>query len=174
MFRRRDGWKMHCDRHTLPSITALTKPVIILLNRLTMRPEARRRVYFPLPVGSIYWEDEMPSRQDKAGLSVAERKAVNRLFSLRREIWHGAELSPEDAAFWEAARAEAPAWALFQRLSLSDDDHEFLKQAEEEGEKAFEMLCAEADEVEITDKGEGCQKFSLIFDLTKDKDRPHD
>jgi hypothetical protein len=35
-------------------------------------------------------------------------------------------------------------------------------------------MCAKADKVEVTDKGDGLQEFSLIFDLTKDKDRWQD
>jgi hypothetical protein len=60
---------------------------------------------------------------------------------------------------------------LFQRLPLSNDDREFLKAVEAEAEKAFETMCAEADKVEITDKGDGSEEFRLTFDLTKDKDR---
>jgi hypothetical protein len=155
-------------------MSALTDTVIAILNRLTMRPDAVRSWIFFFPVGNIFWNDEMPDYPDKASFSAIERKMVHRLFEIRRKIWHGADLSAEDAAFWEAARSEAPDWALFQRLSLSDDDREFLKQVEDEAEKAFEMMCAKADKVEVTDNGDGLQEFSLIFDLTKDKDRWQD
>ena len=157
------------EQRTLMS--ALTEALIAVLNRLTVRPDAARRWAFFFPVGNILWEDEMPDSRDKWGMSAIERKTVNRLFEIRRQIWHGAELSAEEAAFWEAARSEAPDWALFQRLSLSDDDREYLKQVEEEAEKAFEMMCAEADKVEVRDKGDGVEEFSLTFDLTKDEDR---
>jgi len=60
--------------------------------------------------------------------------------------------------------------ASLQRLSLSEDDRKFLKQVEEEAEKATEMLPAEADEVEITNSGNGSQEVRLKFDLTKDTD----
>jgi hypothetical protein len=79
--------------------------------------------------------------------------------------------SAEDAGFWEAARLEAPKWALFQRLSLSDDDREFLESVGKNVEKAFEMLCGEADEVTVSDKGDGTEEISVTFDLTKEKDR---
>jgi hypothetical protein len=148
---------------------ALTDALVATLNRLTMRRDAARNWVFFFPVGNIFWEDEMPGYPDKASLSAVERDMVHRLFEIRRKLWHGADLSPEDAAFWESARAKAPAWALFHRLSLSDDDREFLKEVEEEAEKAFEMMCAKADKVEVRDKGDGLQEFSLIFDLTKDR-----
>jgi hypothetical protein len=152
-------------------MSALTDAVIAILNRLTMRPDAARSWIFFFPVGNILWQDEMPDPTDKAGISAIEWDMVHRLFEIRRKIWHGADLSAEDAAFWEAARSEAPDWALFQRLSPFDDDSRFLKEVEEEAEKAFEMMCAKADKVEVRDKGDGFQEFSLIFDLTKDKDR---
>ncbi len=152
-------------------MSALTDAVVAILNRLTMRPDAARSWIFFFPVGNIFWQDEMPDPTDKAGISAIERNMVYRLFEIRRKIWHGADLFAEDAAFWEAARSEAPHWALFQRLSLSDDDREFLVQVEEQAEKAFEMMCAEADKVDVRDKGDGLQEFSLTFDLTKDRRR---
>jgi hypothetical protein len=152
----------------------LTDAVVAIVNRLSIRPDAARRWVIFFPVGNIFWEDELPGYPDKASLSAVERDMVHRLFEIRRRIWHEEELSAEDAAFWEAARSEAQDWALFQRLSLSDDDREFLRQVEEEAEKAFEMMCAKADKVDVRDKGDGLQEFSLIFDLTKGEDRWQD
>jgi hypothetical protein len=167
---RRIRWKMRSNGHTLPSMSPLTDTVVAILNRLTLRPDATRGWIVFFPVGNIFWQDEMPDPKDKARISAIEGQMVDRLFEIRRQIWHGANLSAEDAAFWDAARSEAPHWALFQRLSLSDDDRRYLKEVEEEAEKAFEIMCAEADKVEVTDKGDGLQEFRLTFDLTKDRD----
>src|SRR5271163_2643245 len=150
-------------------MSALTDVVVGVLNRLTLRPDAARSPIFFIGGGSIFWRDEMPDFDTKRKFSTAEHKMVNRLFEIRREIWSGAELSPEDEAFWEAARSEAPKWALFQRLSLSEDDRECVKRAEEEGEKILEMMCAEADEVKVIEMSDGTQEFRLGFDLTKDR-----
>jgi hypothetical protein len=151
-------------------MSVLTDAVADVLNRLTMRPDAARSWIIFFPDGSIFWEDEMPSDADRSKFSATERKMVDRLFEIRRRIWRGAELSPEDEAFWEAARSEAPDWALFQRLSLSDDDRKYLQQVEEEAEKEFQTMCARADKVEVRDKGDGTEEISLTFDLTKDRE----
>jgi len=152
-------------------MSALTDAVADVLNGLPMRPDAARSWILFVGDGSIFWEDEMPDFAVRSKFSTTESKTVDRLFEIRRKIWSGAELPPEDEAFWEAARSQAPDWALFQRLSLSDDDREFLQQVEKEAEKAFEMMCAEADEVKVSDKGDGVEEISLTFDLTRDKDR---
>ena len=149
----------------------LTEAVITTLNKLTLRPDAARHWAFFLPVGNIFWDDEMPGQVDKSKFSADEWSMVHQLFLIRREIWHGAKLPAEQAELWESARSEAPNWALFHRLSLSDDDYDLLKQVEGEAEKAFEIMCAEADKVEIRDVGDGRQEFSLSFDLTKDRRR---
>src|SRR5271170_2235261 len=118
-------------------MSVLTDAVVDVLNRLTLRPDAERSWRFFIGDGKIYWQDEMPDHGVLSKFSADEWSMFNRLFEIRRKIWRGAELSSEDKAFWEAARSEAPDWALFQRLSLSDDDREDLKQVEEEAEKAF-------------------------------------
>ena len=147
-------------------MSALTDAVIALVNQLRMRPDATRRVSI-LPLGSIFWEDEWPEYAKFVALSDEEKESILRLYSLRRKIWDGAELPAEDALFWETAQAEAPDWALFHRLWLSDADREYRKKAEGECDKAFEMLCSEADECEVADKSHGLQEFRLKFDLTK-------
>jgi len=151
-------------------MSALTDAVADVLNRLTLRPDAARSWVFFIGDGSIFWQDEMPSHEVKSKFSTAEHKMVDRLFEIRRKIWRGAELSSEDEAFWAAARSEAPDWALFQRLSLSDDDRKYLQEVEEEAEKEFQTMCARADKVEVRDKGDGVEEISLIFDLTKNRE----
>jgi hypothetical protein len=91
----------------------LTDTVIATLNGLPMCSEARREVCL-IPLGSIYWEDEIPDLAVLARLS--EIDMIWRMFCIRFKIWDGEERPAEDAAFWEAARAEVPKWALFARL----------------------------------------------------------
>jgi hypothetical protein len=162
-------WGTGASQVRLTHMNVLTEAVADVLNRLTLRPDAARSWILFIGDGSIFWRDEMPDFATKRKFSTVEHKMVDRLFEIRRKIWSGAELSAEDEGFWEAARLEAPKWALYQRLSLSDDDREYIRQVEEEAEKAFEMLCAEADEVKVTDKGDGTEEISVRFDLTKDR-----
>ena len=64
----------------------LTDAIIDLLRRLAVRADARRMVSL-IPLGSIYWEDEMPDYLDLAKLSEDERNAVWRLFAIRFKVW---------------------------------------------------------------------------------------
>jgi hypothetical protein len=108
---------------------ALTDAIIAILRSLPVRPGARI-VTSLIPLGSIYWEDEMPDFQDERKLSLAERRAIYRLFAIRFKIWDDKTLSPDEQTFWDTARAEAPNWALFHRLALSVEEHHTRKQAE--------------------------------------------
>ncbi|HXB72086.1 MAG TPA: hypothetical protein VNY05_27870 [Candidatus Acidoferrales bacterium] len=144
----------------------LTEAIIARLRKLPARDDARRMVSV-IPLGSIYWDDEMPDYLDLAKLSEDERNAMWRLFGIRFKIWDGEVLSTDDQAFWDAARKDVPTWALFHRLALSADDRDACKQAEGDIEKEFEAFFGDADQVELTDKGQGLKEFSATFDLTK-------
>lgn len=145
----------------------LTDAIIELLRGLPARADARRMVSL-IPLGSIYWEDEMPDFLDLAKLSEHERNTIWRIFAIRFIVWDSEELSADDQAFWDAARADVPTWALFHRLVLTTDDRDARRNAERDIEKEFEALFGSADQVELTDKGHGLQEFSAKFDLTKD------
>lgn len=147
-------------------MTPLTDAIVAILKKMPARADARRMVSV-IPLGSIYWEDEMPDYLDLATLSEDERNTIWRLFSLRFEIWDDQPLTAEDKEFWEAARVQVPTFALFYRLKLSAEDREARKKAEGDVEKEFEAFFGDADQVELTDKGHGIQEFSARFDLTK-------
>jgi hypothetical protein len=144
----------------------LTDAIITILRGLTARPDARRMVSV-IPLGSIYWEDEMPGYPHLAELSSDERNIIWRLFDIRLRVWDSEVLSADDQALWDAARADVPTWALFHRLALSADDREARRQAEGDLQKEFEAFFGDADRVELTDKGHGLQESSAAFDLTK-------
>jgi hypothetical protein len=113
----------------------------------------------------------MPDFLKLAELSEDERNAVWRLFGIRYRIWDDEHLCDEDRTFWDGACADAPDWALFQRLTISAADREAREQAERGVEKEFAVFFADADEVKLRDKGNGIQEFSATFDLTKKPDR---
>jgi hypothetical protein len=123
-----------------------------------------------IPLGSIYWEDEMPDYSGLAKLSEDERNTIWQLFAIRFKIWDRETLSSDDQAFWDAAGADVPTWALFSRLVLSADDCDARSKAEAEVEKEFEAVFDDADTVALTDKGHGVQEFSATFDLIKKTD----
>ncbi len=147
----------------------LSEATVAILGGLHFRAEARRMVSL-IPLGSIYWEDEMPDYLSLMKLSEDEKNAVWRLFAIRFKIWDSERLSAEDESFWESARSDVPDWALFFRLTLSADDREARRQTEAEVEKEFESFFGDADHVEVTDKDHGIQEWSATFDLTKKTD----
>lgn len=147
----------------------LSQSTIALLSGLKYRPDAKRETCL-IPLGSIYWEDELPELVELAKLSDAERNAVWALFAIRFKVWDKEQLSTEEAAFWEAARAEVPGWALFQRIELSPEDRRAREEAEQDVEKQFEAFFGHVDQVQLTDKGHGLQEFSVTFDLAKKLD----
>jgi hypothetical protein len=99
----------------------LSDALISLLNGLHFRADAKRMVSI-IPLGSIYWEGEMPDFLQVAKFSEDERIIIWQLFGIRFKIWDNEQLAAEDRSFWDAARSEVPDWALFQRLALSADD----------------------------------------------------
>jgi hypothetical protein len=144
----------------------LSEATIALLNELHFRADAKRMVSL-IPLGSIYWEDEMPDLLDIAKLSDEERNMIWGLFGIRFKIWDDQQLAADDKSFWEAARSEVPDWPLFHRLALSLDDRKAREEAERDVEKEFEAFFGDADRVELSDKPHGVQEFSATFDLTK-------
>lgn len=93
------------------------------LSEMPFREDAERRVSF-IPLGSIYWSDEVSERIDDLFEPDNEARLAPlvRLFTIRATLWTGAELSNDDRAFWEAAMAQAPDYALFHRLEVSAED----------------------------------------------------
>jgi hypothetical protein len=144
----------------------LAEPLIALLNRMQFCTDAKRLVSI-LPLGSIYWDDEMPNYRDLMKLSEDERFMMWRLFGIRLRVWDNEELAPEDKSLWDAGRSEAPDWALFRRTALSSVDRKAREEAEKDVEAQLEGFFQGADQVELRDRGGGVQEFSATFDLTK-------
>ncbi len=143
----------------------LSEPTIAQLSALTYQAEAKRGICW-LPLGGIYWADELPSGRLFSDIAEGDRKHVLRMFALRARIWRGQDLSERDRKFWTTLRSDVPSWAFFQRLKLSPDDQRAQDEAEHSSAEAFEALLADADEVNITEE-DGVQSFSASFDLTK-------
>jgi alpha-L-arabinofuranosidase len=146
----------------------LSKPTIDLLNRLCFRTEAKRMISV-IPLGSIYWEDEMPKLTDLIRLPNDQQKAIWRIFAIRMKLWDLKTISNEDQGLWGEGQSCAPNWAVFQRLSLSAEDQTAREKAEKEVEKEFEDFFNKTDNVQVGDEGHGLQGFSATFDLRKKK-----
>jgi|SRR5688572_26848691 hypothetical protein len=146
----------------------LTEGAIAYLQPLTFSKTARRQACF-LPLGGIYWDDEIPDFPALLEMPEEDRLGIFKLFAIRFKIWGGMELEAGEKLFLEKARAKVPDYALFQRLTLSHEDRAAQEQVEKDLTEGFAAMFEAADEVSISDK-DGVQSFSATFDLTKAKE----
>jgi hypothetical protein len=152
----------------------LSDASIAYLKPLKHRPDAERKSCV-LPLGGIYWDDEIPNFRDLLKVADHDRNLILRLFSIRFRIWDAQPLSQSDTEFWETARSQVPEYPLFQRLELSEEDRLAQEQVERDAIEGFEALFGvfgDADKVEIHENEHGFQSFSATFDLTKDRGEP--
>ena len=143
----------------------LTETTRGFLSTLTYRADATRQVCW-LPLGGIYWEDEIPDIHYLNEIPEKDRKQIFRLFTIRVRLWKGEVLSDREQQLWDAAYSQVPQWAFFQNNRISADDQRAQEDAEQGGADALEALLADADEVTISED-DGVQTISATFDLTK-------
>lgn len=146
----------------------LTHKTLAILSTLTYRPDAQRGVSI-LPLGSIYWDDELPKMHNFVGFPEADRVQVLRVFAIRLKLWDHEALSDDDRELWDSVRSAAPEWAIFRRLDLSPDDRRAREEAERACASEFEEFLAGADEISISEEKHGIQSFSATFHLNKDQ-----
>ncbi len=146
----------------------LTERALEFLCPLKYRQDAERRVSW-IPLGGIYWTDEIPDPLAFQELPEADRSLILRLFCIRFRIWNGEELSADDHTFWESARQQVPDSPVFQRLTLSPDDRRAQQEFERQAFEAFQVLKDHAENFELTERANGSAGFSLTFDLTTEQ-----
>lgn len=143
----------------------MSETTLGFLSTLTYRPDAKRQVCW-LPLGGIYWEDEMPDIRHLMNIPEDDRHQIFRLFSIRLRLWKGELLADAERQFWDTTYSRVPSWAFFRRQQISEDDQYAQEQAERGTADALQALLDDADQVSITEKN-GVQEFSATFDLTK-------
>lgn len=143
----------------------LTETTLRFLSTLTYRVDAKRQVCW-LPLGGIYWEDEMPHIRHLMNIPKDDRNQILRLFSIRQQIWKGEPLAEAERQVWDATYSQVPSWAFFRRQQISEDDQRAQEQAAQGATDALAALFADADQVSVHEK-DGVQEFSATFDLTK-------
>jgi hypothetical protein len=148
----------------------LSTTTLEYLSTLTYRADAKRAVCW-LPLGGIYWDDELPDIPTLMNIPEEDRIKIFRLFGVRVRIWRGDPLPFEDQQFWDTAQSLVPGWAFFRRQRVAADDQLAQDQAEKATTEALEAWFADADHAEITEK-DGIQSFSLTFDLAKLQQMP--
>jgi hypothetical protein len=85
-----------------------------------------------IPMGGIYWADEIPDFRKLRQMPEEARGDIYRLFRIRYALWDGVELSPEDLKFLELARLIVPGCPIFKRLVPADHDLQIQKDIREE------------------------------------------
>ena len=142
----------------------LSEAAVNYLQPLKHNPDAQRHCSM-IPLGGIYWDDEIPEFSKLMTVPKDDRDAIFRLFSIRFKLWAGDELDADDQAYWDAALEVVPDYPLFRRIELSDDDRAAQLYTEQETLAGFEALFGDADDVNISEDG----SWSATFDLTKDR-----
>ena len=120
----------------------LSERMVAVLSALPYRPDAEWGVNI-LPFGSVYWKDEMPEMRDM--LDIEDMTTVHRMFGIRLQLWDNEVLNAEDRQLWDAVKRQLPEWALFKRLSLSDEQKAAREKAEQQVQQEFESLGADDD-----------------------------
>lgn len=137
------------------------------LSGLRFDPCAERR-WCNIPLGGIYWSDEIPDFKELHRFSEEDRQGIYRLFSIRFQLWSGARLSAEDDIFWCYCERAYPECPIFRRTTLTPDDRKAQDECEAETIKAFDALFGGADKLEVKTGLNGEQVFSATYDLTRD------
>lgn len=99
-----------------------------------------------LPFGSIYWKDEFPlALLSELFEQADDLSIIHAMFGMRLRIWDGEVLNAQDRALWDAVKHQVPNWALFRRLTLSDEQRCAREDAEQQVEKEFNTFGADRD-----------------------------
>jgi hypothetical protein len=118
-----------------------------------------------LPMGGIYWADEIPDFPALMRVPEQDRNLIFQLFRIRFKLWAGEDLDNDDRSYWDTARSQVPDYPVFHRVHISDEDRVAQAAFEIETLNAFKAFFADADDVTINADG----SFSATFDLTKGK-----
>jgi hypothetical protein len=99
-----------------------------------------------LPLGSIYWHDELPDTLDLFKRP-EDMSFIYEMFAIRFKLWDGEALCAQDRDMWNAVQQQVPNWALFNWLSLSDEQKLARENAEQQVEKEIESFGSERGDI---------------------------
>jgi len=131
------------------------------IRSLTFDPQAEWLVSF-LPLGSIFWRDELPKLQFLAFAEGADRDLMLRLFSIRIQYWNTNTMTADDQLIWREAQQQFPNWAFFRRLNLTAEERQAHEEAQRSSEEMWIELLSAADEGTVIEK-DGLASYSLTF-----------
>lgn len=122
-----------------------------------------------LPLGSVYWTDELPPLKFLGFTRDHDRMFVMQLFAIRINFWTNGEINDEEVTYWNEAKERFPHWPIFQRLNATDEIKRAHAECQKQMEEFFMTIADEADEFERRKDGDYLDSFSAKFDLTKDE-----
>lgn len=134
-----------------------------IIETLRFDPSARM-IRCTLPLGSIYWEDELPP-DDFAAFLEPDRKLVMKVFSIRISYWSDDALGEADQQFFNDVRNKFPNWPLFQRLELNFDSRKAHEETQNSLLDFFALLSEHSDKLSIETTEGGIMRFSATIDL---------
>jgi hypothetical protein len=149
--------------------SSLSNSAVATIESLRFDPEAEMR-FCLIPLGSIYWSDELPSKMFLEFSEGADRNFAMRLFAIRINFWNSGELNSKERFFWNEAQARFSRWPIFQRMELTDESRRAHEEVQKEAEEFFVHLSEEADELELSKDGD-YTSFSTTFNL-REGDEP--
>lgn len=141
------------------------------LRSLRMDPNAQIWTSY-IPLGGIFWSDEMPDSKEFGQLPEADQYAIYRLFSIRFSLWHQRPLNSDDENYWRCCCEAFPDCPIMKRTALSPELYEAQTRVEAEIAEEMGWLFGGGDNVKIESPAPGVQTYSLTIDLTKDKAPP--
>ena len=147
----------------------LTAHTTHYLKGLAYNPSAER-IPCIIPLGGIYWSDEIPDFDTFFEFPEDDQASILRLFSIRFTIWAGHELAKDDASYWEEARTLFPHCPIFRRLQLSPDDQKAQEATMKNAEEFFDAMFSGATDATISES-KGLTKFSITHKLTDETDK---
>lgn len=121
-------------------------------------------IYSLLPLGSIFWSDELPPLKFLA--FGPDGKRIMQLFALRIKFWETGEIPAEDLSFWEHAQRQFPEWPFFCRLELTPAQHQQHIDAQRQMENFFDELSTLGDDFVFSEGTDGFNSFSATFNLS--------
>jgi hypothetical protein len=163
---RNDSTAFHALVRPLSNVDeVLHNSLFEYLSLRAYRAEAQQKMMM-MPYCGIFWDDELDLR-GLMHMSDEDRRYAFRLFEIRLSIWKGTPLAEDDEQIWNEALTRVPAFALFRRLSVSEDDLRKQDECERDMASDLHAMWSRADEVKFVKNEQGESRFEATIDLTK-------
>ena len=139
-----------------------SEDTIEIISSLEFDPAAES-VSCLIPLGSIFWSDELPRLKFLAFTEGPDREAIMRLFAIRINYWNTGQIADEDESLWNGAKTLFPHWPFFRRLQLTATQRLEHEATQRQMETLFTELADDADELVVSDGPKGFSSFSATF-----------